>query len=235
MRRRLIVLLLVLLPLPVFAASGLFVGVEAGYNYDIIDTATGWAGTQNSNGHGFDISVPVEYRVNDWFSVNSGLRWIMRSSGYRKSYSEAGDKFVVDDYVKMHHAIEIPFTVRFALPLDDFRLFIGGGGYIGVRTLDVDAGSSYLTASDAEERGYWESYYQHIAFEADDNLFDAGLGRPVELHSGEQRHGAQRRTYHARPAADAVGEEVLGAVIGQDGLVKVVDVYYLHHISPVSR
>lgn len=175
MRRRLIVLLLVLLPLPVFAASGLFVGVEAGYNYDIIDTATGWAGTQNSNGHGFDISVPVEYRVNDWFSVNSGLRWIMRSSGYRKSYSDAGGTFVADDYVKMHHAIEIPLTVRFSLPLDDFRLFIGGGGYIGVRTLDVDAGSSYLTASDAEERGYWERYYQHIAFEADDNLFDAGL------------------------------------------------------------
>ena len=170
MIRKLLILLLILLPLPLFS-SQLLVGVEAGYNYNIINTETGWSGTENTNGHGFDIAVPVEYRVNDWFSVNTGIRWIMKSSGYTKTSQDV----TVDDYIKMHHAIEIPFTLRFSLPLDDFRLFAGGGAYIGVRTLDVAAGYAMQNSSNAQLANRWEDFYQHLKFEADDNLFDAGI------------------------------------------------------------
>lgn len=170
MIRKLLILLLILLPLPLFS-SQLLVGVEAGYTYNIINTETGWSGTENTNGHGFDIAVPVEYRVNDWFSVNTGIRWIMKSSGYTKT----SQNITVDDYIKMHHAIEIPFTLRFSLPLDDFRLFAGGGAYIGVRTLDVAAGYAMQNSSNAQLASRWEDFYQHLEFEADDNLFDAGI------------------------------------------------------------
>ena len=165
-------MLCLLLPLPLFA-SQLLVGVEAGYGYSIIDTETGWSRTENSNGHGFDISMPVEYRVNDWFSVSTGIRWIMKSSGYTKTFQN--DDNIVDDYIKMHHFIEIPLTLRFSIPIDDFRLFAGGGAYIGSRTLDADAGSVMRNSSNAQEARRWEDFYQHIRFEADDNLFDAGL------------------------------------------------------------
>ncbi len=176
MKKLIVSLLLGLLALQsVFANSSLNIGVEAGYNYNIINTATGWSGTVNGNWHGFDVSVPVEYRVNNWFSLNTGIRWIMRSSEYTKTSTAMPDDRYVDNYIQMHHAIDIPFTLRFSLPLDEFRLFVGGGAYVGVRVLDYAKGESLIDISNAPYGDYWDEYYAHLEFTADDNLFDAGL------------------------------------------------------------
>ena len=162
----------VLLSSALFAESGWYIGIEAGYSYSIVDTATGWDNTYNENGHGFDISIPVEYRVNDNFSVNTGLRWIMKSSEYTK-LDPVGS--VVDDLTKMHHFIEIPLTVRFYAGNDLIKGFLGAGGYIGVRVMDIDAGTIFSNSYEPDLSNVEEHVYQLIPFTPDDNLFDAGV------------------------------------------------------------
>lgn len=173
MHKKLILLILLIISAPLFA-SELLIGVEAGYNYNIINTTTGWEGTSYRNGHGFDVAIPIEYRVNNWFSLSTGIRWVMRSSEYTKISKELNVNFV-DDYTLMHHAIDIPLTLRFSLPLNSFRIFVGGGAYIGVRTFDFESGSTMIQVSDSLGRYFWDDHYSYVTFEADDNLFDAGL------------------------------------------------------------
>lgn len=72
--KRLVLLLLLIAVSLSLSASSLLVGIEGGYSYSMIQTSTGWTGTYNTNGHGFDIAMPVEYRFNDWFSLSSGIR-----------------------------------------------------------------------------------------------------------------------------------------------------------------
>ena len=177
-----IFLLFVLIPLPLFAFE-LGIGIEAGYNYDIVNTATGWQNTKNTSGLGFNITVPVEFRITDWFSVNTGIRWIMRSSGYSKTYNDmffyGSYTVTVDQYTKMHHALDFPFTVRFSISITNkYKLFIGGGAYVGVRTLDVNSGESqymYSNPGSVNPNDKMHRFYEHMTFTADDNLFDAGL------------------------------------------------------------
>ena len=151
MLKKLILLILLIISAPLFA-SELLIGVEAGYNYNIINTTTGWEGTFHRNGHGFDVAIPIEYRVNNWFSLSTGIRWVMRSSEYTKTSKELNVNFV-DDYTLMHHAIDIPLTLRFSLPINSFRIFVGGGAYIGVRTFDFESGSNLFDAGLIAELG----------------------------------------------------------------------------------
>lgn len=181
--KRLVLLLLLIAVSLSLSASSLLVGIEGGYSYSMIQTSTGWTGTYNTNGHGFDIAMPVEYRFNDWFSLSSGIRWMMKSSEYIKTSADGEN--ILEEYTRMHHVVEIPLTLRFSFSVDDFRFFAGGGAYIGVRTIDVDAGEIRMEISSVDNLSGKKEFYQHVPFEADDNLFDAGiiaeLGASYEL------------------------------------------------------
>lgn len=156
-------------------ASSWHVGLEAGYSYSIVDTKTIWENTENNNGHGFDISIPVEYSVFDWLSVNSGIRWIMKSSEYLKSV-ETG---IIDEYTKMYHFLEFPLTIRFSFGDDVVKWFIGGGGYLGVRLFDyasgIALGNSLYIDSNGNSYFLIETFSQGIPLSDLDNLFDAGM------------------------------------------------------------
>ena len=138
-RKLFTILVALILPVCLYSSSGWLIGVEGGYSYSLINTSTGWSGTYIDNGHGFDAAAIAEYRVNDYFSVTGGIRYIMKSSGY---YKENSSGAMVDDYIKMHHMLEFPLTLRLSAEIGDFRLYAGAGGYIGVRLFDVHAGYS---------------------------------------------------------------------------------------------
>ena len=83
MRKALLVLLIILLPISLFASSGWNIGIEGGYTMGFYDQRGGERPYRTfSIGHAFELSVPVEYRVNDWFSVVSGLRYIGKPYQY---------------------------------------------------------------------------------------------------------------------------------------------------------
>lgn len=171
-RKLFTILAALILPVCIHASSGWLIGVEGGYSYSLVDTATGWSGTYISNGHGFEAAAIAEYRVNDYFSVTGGMRYIMKSSGYHKENS-SGD--VIDDYVKMHHMLEFPLTLRFSAEIGDFRLYAGAGGYLGVRLFDVHAGYSESLTFDGNGNSIYGSYYEHMGIGGSGNLFDAGI------------------------------------------------------------
>lgn len=83
MRKALLVLLIILLPISLFASSGWNIGIGGGYTMGFYDQREGERPYRTfSIGHAFELSVPVEYRVNDWFSVVSGLRYIGKPYKY---------------------------------------------------------------------------------------------------------------------------------------------------------
>ena len=171
-RKLFTILVALILPVCLYSSSGWLIGVEGGYSYSLINTSTGWSGTYIDNGHGFDAAAIAEYRVNDYFSVTGGIRYIMKSSGY---YKENSSGAMVDDYIKMHHMLEFPLTLRLSAEIGDFRLYAGAGGYVGVRLFDVHAGYSESLTFNSNGNKIYEGYYEHLSIGESGNLFDAGI------------------------------------------------------------
>ena len=171
-RKLFTILVALILPVCLYSSSGWLIGVEGGYSYSLINTSTGWSGTYIDNGHGFDAAAIAEYRVNDYFSVTGGIMYIMKSSGY---YKENSSGAMVDDYIKMHHMLEFPLTLRLSAEIGDFRLYAGAGGYVGVRLFDVHAGYSESLTFNSNGNKIYEGYYEHLSIGESGNLFDAGI------------------------------------------------------------
>lgn len=171
-RKLFTILVALILPVCLYSSSGWLIGVEGGYSYSLINTSTGWSRTYIDNGHGFDAAAIAEYRVNDYFSVTGGIRYIMKSSGY---YKENSSGAMVDDYIKMHHMLEFPLTLRLSAEIGDFRLYAGAGGYVGVRLFDVHAGYSESLTFNSNGNKIYEGYYEHLSIGESGNLFDAGI------------------------------------------------------------
>lgn len=151
------------------SASSLAIGVEGSYSYTLVNTRTRFEGYQYGNFHGFDVAVPVEYRILPWLSVDSGVRYIMKSETFRNVNVKTGQ--VLTDYLMMHHFIEFPLTVRFSYTFSRLRFYLGGGGYLGVRAGEVHSGRSIDVNTEAELK----SYTSVMPLTATDNRFDAGL------------------------------------------------------------
>lgn len=159
-------MLLILLCSLSLYASEWYVGLEGGGNLTMINTSSQYAATTTQgNYYGFDVAVPVEYKPLSWLSVDSGVRYIMKSNTYLKS----DGYLVVDDLKKMNHFLEFPLTVRFSFEIADVGFFLGGGGYVGVRLFKVDSGMSYT--ANAIRRNYTSI----VSVSGSDNRFDAGL------------------------------------------------------------
>lgn len=161
-------MMLLLLAGAALSASSFGIGVEGSYNYTFVNTRTRFEGYSYGSFHGFDVAVPVEYRILPWLSVDSGVRYIMKSESFRNVNTTTGT--VISDYVMMHHFIEFPLTIRFSCTLGRARLFLGGGGYVGVRVGEVHYGKSLDVNTEV-----LKSYSEVIALTTSDNRFDAGL------------------------------------------------------------
>lgn len=167
-KRSIAVLVLLLITGAALSASSFGIGVEGSYNYTFVNTKTRFEGYSYGNFHGFDVAVPVEYRILPWLSVDSGVRYIMKSETFRNVNTSTGE--VVSDYVMMHHFIEFPLTLRFSYSIDRVRFFLGGGGYVGVRVGEVHYGKN----ADVNTNKL-SSYNPTVSLTASDNRFDAGI------------------------------------------------------------
>lgn len=148
-------------------ASSFSVGLEASYDYTFISTKTVFADTVESGFHGFDVTVPVEYRIFDWLSVDSGVRYVMKNTRYVNSYGNETRR----DFLKLRSFIEFPLTVRLSLNIGRAGVFSGGGAYAGYWIGMIDSGtehSSMNTDSKSKVTGV-------IDISSGYNRFDAGL------------------------------------------------------------
>lgn len=114
MRKALLFLLVILLPISPFASSGWNIGIEGGYTMGFYDQRGGERPYRTfSMGHAFELSVPIEYRVNEWFSIVSGLRYIGKPYNMHEDNSEEGG---IDLYRtrNVNHYFEVPLSLILA-------------------------------------------------------------------------------------------------------------------------
>ena len=119
-------------------------------------------------------AIPVEYRVNGWFSVASGLRYIGKPYNMAEDTTAAGG-FDFYSSRNVSHFLEVPVSARFSLGNGTMRGFLGAGAYIGVRFLSTESGrlnsQGFLTTAGTDP-GFWGIVELNPS---SDNLFDAGL------------------------------------------------------------
>ena len=175
MRKALLFLLVILLPISLFASSGWNIGIKGGYTMGFYDQRGGERPYRTfSMGHAFELSVPIEYRVNEWFSVVSGLRYIGKPYNMHEDNSEEGG---IDLYRtrNVNHYFEVPLSLRFSLGNDTIRGFLGAGLYLGVRFLSTESGRlnvhDFITTADTNPF-FWGTVDLNPV---SDNLFDTGL------------------------------------------------------------
>lgn len=175
MRKALLFLLVILLPISLFASSGWNIGIEGGYTMGFYDQRGGERPYRTfSMGHAFELSVPIEYRVKEWFSIVSGLRYIGKPYNMHEDNSEEGG---IDLYRtrNVNHYFEVPLSLRFSLGNDTIRGFLGAGLYLGVRFLSTESGRlnvyDFITTADTNPY-FWGTVDLNPV---SDNLFDTGL------------------------------------------------------------
>lgn len=165
MKRRLLLSSVLLLALGTLFAGRFRLGVEGGYSYTIMFATSHDPKITFRGGHGFEVSVPVEYSIHDWLSVDSGVRYMMKVHGFRNGNVSNTDD---ENMNFMHHYIEFPLSVRLSAGTGFFRGFFGLGGYLGVKVAQTASGSS-VTILD-------ETYtFSNVSMEITGNRFDAGL------------------------------------------------------------
>lgn len=167
------IILSVLLSLSVsglYASSGFSVGIEGGYSLGIISTETVWDNTYNRPFHGFDATIAAEFRFTDKLAIDTGVRYIMKSSKYVHRYISDGTVSTTDNYAKMHHYIQLPLTLRFYVDIGhSLNVFLGGGGFVGYKLFEMHAGyfSTVYNGS--------QYYAKLLELNSGDNRLDAGL------------------------------------------------------------
>lgn len=162
-----IIAVLVLLASSAAYSSSLSIGLEAGYAYNFISTKSIFENTSQTGYHGFDVAVPVEYRILDWLSLDSGVRYVMKNSHLVTIYNNAA----IRDFIKIRSFIELPLTVRLSCGTDKLRIFAGGGGYVGYWLGQIDSGKEYT----AMDRAEIVDITRAVDISSGYNRFDAGL------------------------------------------------------------
>ena len=187
MKRTFALLLLLSLSALFFASDGMYIRISGGWTQSFLTTAERRAGTSETGISGFELSIPVEYRFNDYLSISSGLRYMMRDTRYQKEFENE----MVDDYVFMRSFLDLPLMVRAGYGNEIIRCYAGAGGYIGIMFMQAVTGHVSATVStDITKPGVEYKYvpFEIIDFNSETNLFDAGLaaelGFGIETENG---------------------------------------------------
>lgn len=163
--KRIAASLALLLAVTTLSALEISLGLEGAVNYSIVSTSTRWENTSLDNFVGMDVMIPLEFRFTDWLAVDTGIRYIMKDAYYKKSYNGSN----IDEFAILNHFLEFPLTAQFSAGSNKVRVFLGLGGYLGVRLAETHIGSSMTLINGTE------SYAENVKLNSDDNRFDAGL------------------------------------------------------------
>ena len=169
--RRFPIIIALLLQLTALSASSWYLGAEAGYALNFMDTVTIWPHTEYRPGHGAEAAFIAEYSFDNGISISSGLRYVAKSFSY---YHENLGQ-VKNDYMEMDHFLELPLVLRYSYRIGDIGLFLGCGGYIGAWFLAQSFGKNETPSFAGENCIIYDSHGDIIPFDENDNLFEAGI------------------------------------------------------------
>ena len=145
MRKAVIAIVIMLATMQLYAASW-HMGIEAGYTLGLYDQRGGVREHETiSNGHAFEVAIPVECRFGDIFSLSTALRYVGKAYDVENIFIDE----LTYRYRDVEHFLELPLSLRLSLDLEPVRMFIGAGAYIGVRFMSTEAGRFNLNLQES--------------------------------------------------------------------------------------
>lgn len=101
------------------------VGLEAGYNKNYLITSTAYrAFMQYKPLEGFNIGIPVKYKINDWFAIQADPQFIRKSFKWeRTGYFQGVYQKNINNYV------QLPIMANFSFGGEKLKGFLNLGAY----------------------------------------------------------------------------------------------------------
>ncbi len=172
-----IILVLALLPLSLSARTpgAWYVGVTGNYDYNMLMAQRGYyIGTSYEPGHGFGVSIPVSYQVNEWFGIETGLGYVQKNYLWRKTIRDTNS--VTELYEKQtNHFIEVPLSLCFSVGNESVSAIVSTGVYLGFWAASYREGLPYHSSSGIGGEGMADAYRTLYSFSESDNRFEFGF------------------------------------------------------------
>jgi hypothetical protein len=164
----------------------LSVGIEGGYNKNyLVTNNSNRAFTNYVPMNGFNVGIPVQYQLNDWFALTADPTFI------QKNYRQERSSFFTGVYQNNYNSyIQLPLTARVLFGAERLKGFIDGGVYgsywISSRIKGVNSNILDLPDDNGNSSSVFDfqkpySYDEKYAFDSKkDNRYEfgwiAGLG-----------------------------------------------------------
>lgn len=106
------------------------IGLSGGYTHNTLSADVGYRSfTKYQPSAGFQVSVPVQYHVNDWFGVQLDLSYIQKNYALKRTgFFEGVNSEITNNF------IQAPLMAHFSFGTEEIRGFLNLGGYVGYWT-----------------------------------------------------------------------------------------------------
>jgi len=171
--------LFILLLLPIFAfASSFYLGFSGEGTYNFVSANTGYRdNTSYKPVTGIGLSIPAIYKVNSWFGVESGFKYVQKNYRWEHKVNQQSSGAYTDYLEYTNHYLELPLLANFYLGNETIRNVSAIGGYVGFL-----AGADWkgrLARWDVPSYAEVEDLQQTVSgkrtLTSTDNRFEAGL------------------------------------------------------------
>ncbi len=151
------------------------IGMAAGYTNNTVLQQKGYRiDTGYENGHGFSVSVPVNYKAADFLSIESGIAYTQKNFTWMKTYRDMADTFTLSQQ-QINGFIEIPFSLCFSLRNGNVSATAGIGAYLGIWTHSYRTDKPYNSSAGLNGEGKNDTVSGFHSFTQADNMVESGF------------------------------------------------------------
>lgn len=179
-------LLIILVLLSAFSltakeAGKFYVGVSGDYVYNMMVTPTGYRDNVTYKpGHGFSLSIPAVYQLNDWFGIETGVTYREKNYTWEMKTNQMELSRATEWIQYRNSYLEFPITANFTIGEGMIKSVTSVGAYFGVWLHSGQKGE--ISQSGSHLVNMTTGNAQLVPFEGStgfnktrDNRFEAGL------------------------------------------------------------
>lgn len=151
------------------------IGFSSGYSNNAVLSQKGYRiDTGYENGHGFSVSIPVNYKVNDSFSVESGVTYVQKNFTWSKIYRSDSETMTFSQ-TQTNGFVEFPLSLCFSITNGTASAVASAGSYIGVWAHSYRTDRPYNSSVGLKEEGKDDTVSGYHDFTKADNRFEFGF------------------------------------------------------------
>lgn len=151
------------------------IGFSSGYSNNAVLYQKGYRiDTGYENGNGFSISIPVNYKVNDFFSVETGITYVQKNFTWSKTY-RTDSATLTFSQKQINGFVEIPLSLSFSITNSTVSAVASAGPYIGIWAHSYRTDSPYNSSVGLNGEGKYDTVSGFHSFNKADNRFEFGF------------------------------------------------------------